>query len=109
MSDMDSRKSTPDFLPIMPRANGFRKNMGVAEVPLLVPPQTDDQATEIIPFRMRDIRFGAVEAGADAAMDFSVTAKKFKRSGKPNFRTRPIEGERMNLAEPDDPFDEPLD
>jgi hypothetical protein len=45
-------------------------------------------------------------------MDFSVSAKRFKRSGEPNFGIRPMEGERMKLAEPAelvDPFDEPLE
>jgi hypothetical protein len=41
-------------------------------------------------------------------MDFSVSAKRLKRSGEPNFGIRPMEGERMKLAEPADPFDEPL-
>ena len=56
MSDLDLRTSAPKYLPIMPRANGFRKNMRVAEVPLFVLPQAGEQAAEKISYPMRDIR-----------------------------------------------------
>jgi hypothetical protein len=40
--------------------------------------------------------------------DRSVSDKQVGRSGEPSFGIRPMEGERMKLTEPADPFDEPL-
>ena len=89
----------------MPRANGFSKNTKVAEVSLLAPPQTGEEATEMTSSSRRDIRFGA----DDAAMDFSVSAKRLKRSGEPSVGFRPVEGNRTKESVAADPFAEPLD
>jgi hypothetical protein len=95
-------------LAIEPRMNGFRKNTRHMVVPLFDHSKSEEDSPELTSSRMRNIRFGSAEDSNLATMDFSVSAKRFKRSGEPNFGIRPMEGERMKLAEPADPFEEPL-
>ncbi|MFN6016614.1 MAG: hypothetical protein ACK49N_03480 [Verrucomicrobiota bacterium] len=116
MSDMEfqtlSRESLPNSAPmplaIEPRMNGFRKNTRHMEAPLFGHSQSEEDSSELTSSRMRNIRFGSAEDSNFATMDFSVSAKRFKRSGEPSFGIRPMNGERMKLAEPADPFEEPL-
>lgn len=95
-------------LAIEPRMNGFRKNTRHIELPFFDHSKSEEDSPELSSSRMRNIRFGSAESSNFASMDFSVSAKRFKRSGDPSFGIRPMNGERMKLAEPADPFDEPL-
>jgi hypothetical protein len=95
-------------LAIEPRVNGIRKNKRHMEVPLFDHSKSEEELLELTASRMRNIRFGSAEDSNLAPMDFPVSAKRFKRSGDPSFGIRPVEGERMKITEPADPFDEPL-
>lgn len=95
-------------LAIEPRINSFRKHTRHMEVSFFGCSKTEEDSSALTSSRMRNIRFGSAEASNFATMDFSVSAKRFKRSGEPSFGIRPMEGERIKLAEPVDPFDEPL-